>query len=794
MNADIRTDIDLGFIQYLKEFDALRDNDEIATHVESASFPAFATDAEMNEVLKKTGLGSKLLEALRRMNISKLYKHQVEAILAILGGQDVVLEAGTASGKTLSFNIPVVSQILKEKFKAHALVIHPMKAVSNDQYRQFTTLTEHLTAQGLNKVEAWVVDGDTAKEHLGWLKETPVPVLFTNPEMLHLTFLQAFDKWRPFLSRLRYVILDEIHEYRGYFGTNVAFLLRRFFAKLALEGIRPQVILATATCGNPLEHAQRLTERNCTLVRLPNRVNPERHYIFVVPSLPEHDFMTIYKLRIALATLAAVSKGMSTIVFCPSRKMVEDLASWTRKKAPEYGIPAELIAPYKSGYTSEQRRSVEEKLREGEIRAVFCTNALEIGIDIGRLDVCILAGFPDSVLSTWQRIGRVGRSFDKKAYVLAYALNNPFDKLLAAQLETFFTKPLDQILVAINNEEIFERHVPLIRHECGLPHSSRSPNIPAVIRDAFGPSVTQMLAQKLANRNFAKGIKPNYGSLSLRGNFDHVLKLVHKGTEIGEISATQQFREAYLGAIYQHFGTSYKVISHLADSIELELEESYLATEGKFWTNIDRSETLAGRRFGEQVATYFGKITVYENFGGYRLIDTRTQSCLEDTKANSARQLSVRGFWIHFEDVAVFDQSLNHDQQLKHLLFHLEQLLRIGAPFILPCDRHDFATHSSADCVYLYETVPGGIGIAEKTLEIWPEIIRTALDIVEKCSCKRGCPKCIIPPRTPVEETKVHKEHALAVGRRLLELYHRFASESPMRLDPATGAWVSELL
>ncbi|MGA4578679.1 DEAD/DEAH box helicase [Limisphaera sp. VF-2] len=761
----------------LRRFDALRDGsdggrgDIVLTRKLPCKPPDFAPESSLGR------LPVAIRRALSSLGIRALYAHQAQAIESILSGEDVVLEAPTASGKTLCFNIPLVLGLL-ESPHSHALMVHPMKALSNDQRRQFEELAGAVEAASARRLESWVFDGDLDPEHRRLLKAHPPAVLFTNPEMLHQSFLGWQEQWTTFLSHLRLVILDEIHEYRGYFGTNVALLLRRFFAKLSQLGVRPQIVLATATCGNAEEHAYRLTGRRCKVVRAATTMRPERHFAFIDPDIPDFRFYEIYLLRIARAALACVSEGLSTLVFCPSRRFAEEAAVRAKRDAVEYGIDAGRIAPYRSGYEAALRREIEEGLRTGRFQAVFCTNALEIGVDIGRLDACILAGFPDSVLSAWQRIGRVGRSWEKKAYVLFYALNNPFDKFFASNIDAFLNKPLDEILIGIDNEELMSRHLPYLVHECGG-------EVTRELEQTLGSCFYNFSRKAMAGKKPVRGVKPNYQQLKIRGGSGMMYRLLYKGKEIGEISDIHLFREAYVGAIYNHFGRPYKVAAHGAAEVLLEEADPHLRTEGVFWTVIHGPEILSGRRYAESIAACYGKLTVFENFGGFKLIDTHSGQVVREERGQLARSSSVRGFWLELANLS----ALGGDFEARDLV-GLEQLLRIGAPFVVPCDRHDLSTHTTLrdpPTVYLYESVPGGIGVAERALELWPRIIETAIRIAEKCPCKRGCPSCLMPPRPPSGFEEPKKDRAMALARRLLSIAEKAALE---KFDPGSHAWV----
>jgi len=760
----------------LRKFDALRDtsgdgrSDTVLTRKLPRRPPDFASADYFNQ------FPPFIRNVLACQGINALYKHQAKAIDRILSGEDVVLEAPTASGKTLCFNIPLILSLLNDP-QAHALMIHPMKALSNDQRRQFEEFARPLAGEVDRRLESWPFDGDLDPEHRKLLKEYPPEVLFTNPEMLHLSFLGWQDQWLKFLPKLKFVIIDEIHEYRGYFGTNVALLLRRFFARLTKLGVHPQIILATATCGNAEEHAYRLTGRRCTLVRAAAAMQPERHFAFIKPDIPDYRFHEIYRLRIARAALACIARELSTLIFCPSRKFAEETAMQARRDANQHGIDPETIVPYRSGYDADLRRQVEEGLQTGLYKAVFSTNALEIGVDIGKLDVCILAGFPDSVLSAWQRIGRVGRSWDKQAYILFYAFNNPFDQFFASNIDAFLHKPLDEILIGIDNEELMIKQVPYLMNEINS-------DLTEDLREPLGEAFFDFARTATTGTKPVFGYKPNYWRLSIRGGSSTIYHLTYKGKEIGTISDVHLFREAYVGAIYSHFGKSYRVVAHGADEVHLEDVEPYLRTEGIFYTVTQGAEIFSGIRYAESLVACYGKVTVFENFAGFRLVDTRSGEVLDEERSQLARSLTVRGFWLQIADLSILEGAADIQR-----LFGFEQLLRIGAPFVVPCDRHDLGTLTtkSPATVYLYETVPGGIGIAEKALEVWPVIIDTAISIAEKCNCRRGCPSCLVPPRLPLGFDEPKKDLAIAVARQLL----RIAKTSTLeQFDASVHAWV----
>ena len=763
-------------LQALRDFDALRDQqdrdkrDSIAVQEVPSEPPAYAPDAAFERI------PADLREALRGTGITRLYEHQAEALELVAQGKNVVLEAPTASGKTLCFTIPML-QLLQQNPESHAMLIYPMKALSNDQRRQIHDIVDRLPNRH-RRIESWTYDGDTEQEHRKVIRERPPAILITNPEMLHLSFLGAPDAWEGFLKKLRFLVVDEIHEYRGFFGTNVSMLLRRFLLKLNRMGTSPQLVLASATCANPLSHAEGLTGSEFSLVSARNRMRPRRHFAFIAPSIPDFRYRYIYELRIARAGLAALSLGLTTIVFCPSRRFAEDVFGTAVRGAERAGIDKSKIAPYRSGYTPDERRGVEEGLRNGLYQLVFSTNALELGMDIGRLDVCILAGFPDSVMSAWQRIGRVGRSWEKDTYVLFYAMNNAVDEFYAQNLDAFLQKPLDEIAIGVDNEELIERHVPYLLHEVGWRILDEDHRV-------IGRTFWELARTKAANAKPVEGhCGPNYMRLDIRGTSGGTYVLKYKGRDIGSLSEVQCFREAYVGAIYSHFGQKYKVIAHGTKEVFFGEAEAYLRTEPGLYWKVHVNDIIRGNRFEEVVSIYYGKITVYENFTGFRTVDIRSGSVVDEESAQRARPYIGHAFWLSIEDSG-FAAEIDRSQGVRAL----EQLIRIGTTFVIPCDRHDTTTTSTLEdpqSVYLYENVPGGIGIAEKVFERWREILKAGKEVAERCACPKGCPRCIHPPR--LRDAKgLEKKEGIALAQRLLDFTEMPRGEE---FEPGVHGWV----
>ena len=392
------------------------------------------------------------------LGIATPYKHQEEAINKSLNGADVVLESPTASGKTVAFAAPMLDALVRNP-GSHALMIYPMKALAFDQREQIEQLCEPLS------IESFPYDGDTDKEYRDLLRNHPISILLTNPEYLNMSFLAYKEQWEVFLRNLRYVIIDEMHEYRGFFGANMALLLRRFFLHLNRIKANPRIFLSTATCANPAEHAKNLTGRDVEVISARNMFRPKRHFIFVNPAIPDFRYREIFRLRIEQAALSILANRLQALVFCPTKRFLEDALINCKRKAEEQGFNPDEISPFHADMKSDDRREIQQKIKDGEIRIVFTTNALELGLDIGGLDGVILAGFPSNIMSAWQQIGRAGRDWNKEAFVLFYAMNDPIDRFFVGNLEVFLNKPLDELVIDPSNEELIRRHLPSLAHE-----------------------------------------------------------------------------------------------------------------------------------------------------------------------------------------------------------------------------------------------------------------------------------------------------------------------------------------
>jgi len=640
------------------------------------------------------------------MGITRLYQHQADAISAALNGNNVVLQAPTASGKTLSFQVPIL-EALDQTPDAHALMIYPTKALAFDQRDQLGQLAEHI---GGNRIQSWWYDGDVKDRDREMIRKAPPPVLLTNPEMLNLSFLGHAEKWSAFLRNLRWVVVDEMHEYRGYFGSNMSLLLRRFSHYLRTIGVRPRFFLCSATCANAKEHAEALTGLDFTDVSAEIPMRPHREFIFVQPDIPDFRFWKIFQLRAVNAGLACLAAGKSVLVFCPSRKFAEQAHRLAMARvaelaeANEANLDANQIAVYRAGLTMEARHEIQEKLKRGDIRLVFTTNALELGIDIGGLDGVVLAGFPDSMMSAWQRIGRSGRSWTAEAFVVYLARNNPLDHFFASNLETFVSKPLDALVVNPGNEELIRRHLPCLLYEAGDTDAVEGGK--RILGSALHSAATKKLRSGAKIMRSSRFIP--HPSVNMRGGRGGVFVLKHGNDEIGTMSAQQQFREAYDGAIYMHGGETYRVqevaSSASGGTIQLGKEETFLSTRPTVITTLTEAEVFDGRQWmsasGEIVVVY-GRVTVADRLVQVVETNDRTEEELRRwvPEFNAAQFANAHACWIGGPISArptSTSSSVATNGRTDDALVGVataQHLLRVGALFSIPIDSHDAFSH-----------------------------------------------------------------------------------------------------
>ena len=752
----------MKFRETLKQFDALRDGDLMQSRTVDNIEPEYAGEWPMR-------LDESVRKALNE-SVHRPYRHQVAAIDKALDGADVVMESPTASGKTLAFAAPMFDAVKRHR-GSNALMIYPMKALAFDQRMQIQGLCKNL------KIGSWPYDGDTSDEEKKVIRESPtaVQILLTNPEYLNTSFCGWNEIWAKFLQNLRYVIIDEMHEYRGFFGSNMSLLLRRIFLLLERVGASPQVFLSTATCANPQEHALALTGReNVSLVSAKDVIRPRRHFMFVKPQIPDYKYLDILRLRAQNAALAALNDGLQVLVFCPSKRFLEEACRGCKDEAEKRELEKEKIVTFHADMKNDDRQKIQEKVKSGEINIVFTTNALELGVDIGGLDGIICMGFPSSIMSAWQQIGRAGRRWNKDAFVLFYAMNDPIDQFFGSNLNAFLNKPFDQLVIDPANEELISRHLPSLCAETGG-------NLNPFDEKILGPEF-----YKLATTNMgkpAKGYRPQHG-LRMRGGIGKSYELKAGSQKLGQISEARRFREAYIGAIFTFVGKKYRVHSHEENAVVLENADPNARTEPSFYTSLNLPTTgpFNGYRYGDLEICY-GSLSIGSNFHGYKLLNEETgEEIKREGNHLSYYQDKLHAFWMH---VPPSEDSAG--------IGALEHMLRVGAMFVIPADRFDTSTYSKTGddlSIYYYENYSGGIGVAKKLFQEWEQALRKGMEIADHCGCSSGCQNCIEPAKSyNMSNSEIDKAQGMILADELFAMVANCPDEEWrdgmwMKLDP----------
>lgn len=733
-----------GLLQRLYEFDALREGEitnpegkpSVVERIEPKFAPAWPD--ELHPSVTRTFTESDILFP---------FEHQADAIRHSLTGSDIVLESPTASGKTLAFTAPMLHTLVTDPSSC-AMMIYPMKALAFDQREQ---IRQFGAALG---IDSWPYDGDTDEEHKALLRQAPPKILMTNVEYLNSSFMAHKDKWSSFLRNLKFLVIDEMHEYRGLFGSNTALSLRRFFLLLDRIGVSPQVFLSTATCANPQEHAQNLLGRQVKNVNARNALRPRRHFLFVQPEIPDYNYRNIFQIRIEQAALAALAEGLQVLVFCPSKRFLGEANRRCSAKASDLGFSEDLIAEFHADRNSDDKRSIQQKIKSGDVKVVFTTNALELGIDIGGLDGVILAGFPSNVMSAWQQIGRAGRGWDRDAFVLFYALNDPIDRFFVHNIDDFLNKPMDQLVINPDNDELIEKHLASLAIETNgrLCEKDRE-----TLGNVFYEIAKRDNAEPVANSNAQYLL-----SRKLRGGIGASYELKRGREKIGQVSEMRRFREAFNGAVFTFAGRKFRVQSTEADAIVLVDCDQHLSTKPYFYTNIYQAENLNGIRYGD-MAVVHGTLNFSLNFSGYKLINERSgEEKYYDYSGPGHNQYGLHAVWFNLPD----------DSLGKLGVGALENLFRVGAMFVIPADRFDTSTWSKQGdpiTAYYYENYEGGIGVARKLYEEWTTALIKGIEIASKCTCERSCQKCIEPAKSwNLSDTQINKSAGIELANRLL--------------------------
>ncbi|MDI6873538.1 DEAD/DEAH box helicase [Candidatus Solincola sp.] len=721
------------------------------------------------------GLHPSLVETLGRMGITGLYLHQARALELLSRGHNVVIATGTASGKSFCYHIPVYQELM-ENPSSRALYIFPTKALAQDQLRSLEELYG-------GEVVSATYDGDTPLELRSWIRRQ-AQVVLTNPDMLHYGILPNHRLWGGFFRRLRYVVLDEAHVARGVFGSHVAQVLRRLRRTAERYGSRPVFVFASATIANPAEHASKLCGLEVKAVE--DDSSPRGRKVFALwnpPDILSREGGEIHRssnLETAEILARLIRLGVRTIAFCRSRKAAELVYGYVlRLLGSEERKLAERISPYRGGYLPAERREIERRLFSGELLAVTTTNALELGVDIGELEACLMNGYPGTIASTWQQAGRAGRRQGESLAVLV-AADDPLDQYLVRHPEFLFGSPCEEAVIDLENRRILGDHLVCAAYEFPLREEDE---------EYFGPAMREILEElsregrlkKRGGRWYFAGPGSPAQEVNLRSASGKLISIVDRdtGTLLGTVEEASCFFHVHPGAVYLHQGDSY-----LVEELDLERMVALVrAEELDFYTNpMDNTDVVVleeerAKAPGPRACSlHYGEVEVSVKVYAYQKRRLLTHEVLETLGLDlPTRTLRTRALWYTLPPERLAPLEMD-EYTLAGGLHALEHASIAMLPLFAMCDRWDIGGMSTAfhpdtgrATVFIYDAYPGGVGIAARGFRLATRHLRATREMVERCPCAEGCPSCIQSPKCGSGNEPLHKRAAAELLKLLEE-------------------------
>lgn len=699
---------------------------------------------------------------LREKGISELYRHQAEAVDLIRAGRHVVAATPTASGKTLIYNLPIIENFLANP-DSRAICLFPLKALAQDQLSAFNALTEHWPRDA--RPRAAVYDGDTSPHFRKKIRLDPPTALLTNPEMLHLSLLPHHESWNLLFSSLEYVVVDEVHTYRGILGSHMAQVFRRLRRVCARYGANPRFIFSSATVGNPGRLVTDLTGLQAEVISQSGAPRGQRHVVFIDPEQSPAN-AAIQLLQAALA------RGLRTIVYAQSRRMTELISLWATEKS---GAFKDRISAYRAGFLPEERRGIEARMARGELLAVISTSALELGIDIGGLDLCIMVGYPGTVMSFLQRGGRVGRACRDSA-VIFIAGEDALDQHFIRDPQDFFNRGPEDAVLNPRNPVILERHLPCAAAELPLRVNEEWLLSPDVARAVKNLECAGKLLRSADGTTLFAARKNPQRDIDLRSAGSPFTIQTPEGEIIGVVDGFRAFRETHPGAVYLHRGRTY-----VTQRLDIPAAAAVVSPgRPNYYTRIrGRKETeildISGARMVGSSLFRLGRLRVTELITGYEKRGTGDGRLHGITPLDMPPQIfETEGLWFDIPD----NIRLEVEQNYMHFMgaIHALEHAAIGIlPLLVMTDRNDLGgistpmhPQTNGPAVFIYDGMPGGAGLSALAFEKAPELLRRVRDVIADCECELGCPSCVHSPKCGSGNRPIDKAGALFLAERLL--------------------------
>ena len=707
------------------------------------------------------GLDGRVVAALGSSGIVSLFTHQAEVWEAASRGEDVIVTTGTASGKSLAFNLPVMHEIVATP-AARALYLYPTKALTQDQARG-------LASYSLKGVRPAIYDGDTPTEQRTSIRRS-ANVILTNPDMLHIGILPNHDRWADVLHNLRYVVVDEAHVYRGVFGSHVGNVLRRLRRLARVYGAEPQFLLASATIANAGNLAAALIGRPATVVESDSSARAERDIVLWNPALLDAELgqraSALSEASLLMAGL--VSRGLRTICFAKSRKAAELIHRFTAERVDT--ATAARLAPYRAGYTPAQRREIESRLTSGDLLGVSATEALELGIDIGELDCAISVGFPGTVASLRQQWGRAGRRGHGLAVLIAS--EDALDQFFMHDPEALLQRRVEATRLDHANPRILDPHVYAAAYEGPLtPVDADTLGPEALDRAAVLPELESTPAGFVW-----KGRDTPAGRFSLRSGDRDSFSIVDAttGALIGLVERERAYSSVHEGAVYLHLGDQYLVREldgpRRTAVVEPARVDWYTQVKKDAETAIEealRVESVAG------VELIFGRVSVTEQVIAYQRKAIRDGSTL-DVVPLILPEVTFETEAVWFSPGAELLEGIEEMPKLLGALHAAEHALISLLPLWAMCDRWDIGGLSTnlhfqtgAPTVFVYDGHAGGVGITERGFESFAGWVADTARLLDRCPCTSGCPSCVQSPKCGNLNEMLDKEAAALLLARM---------------------------
>lgn len=696
------------------------------------------------------GFDPALRAVLESRGVKRLYSHQRRALDLAQAGKDFVVITPTASGKTMCYNLPVLSEILRDN-ESRALYLFPTKALSSDQVAELYEIIKAMDAP----IKAFTFDGDTPVSARKAIRQAG-HIVVTNPDMLHAGILPHHTKWVKLFENLKYIVIDEIHAYRGVFGSNLANVIRRLKRICEFYGAHPQFICCSATIANPRELAERLTGRPMELIAESGAPTGEKHVIFYNPPVVNKQLNirdSALKQTFGISRLL-LKNGVHSIVFARSRLMVEVLARRLKDQCRNALGEAPNVRAYRGGYLPSLRHQIEQELRAGQVDIVVSTNALELGIDIGRLDVCVLCGYPGTIASTWQQAGRAGRRQGVSALIMV-ATSSPLDQYIIAHPEYFFSQPPEHALINPDNLYILLNHFKCAAYELPFEDGEQFGDVEAT------PELLEYLCEQnilnhVGNRYYWTAEEFPQAGISLRSASDQNFLIIDisvhgKRRVIGEMDRFTVPMLLHQYAIYLHEGRQYQV-----EELDFDDKKAYVrAVDVDYYTDANLTVTMkvldvfrekpgvmakaAGEVLVSSIVTLFKKMKLdtQENLGWGPVtlpeLEMQTTACwwtLPDSIADKYTREELQGAMVG----------------ISHIIEHIAPVFLMCSPRDIGVVYHVRDPFTNRPTLFLYDNCAGGVGLSDRVYEMDDELFKEARRMLMDCPCADGCPSCVGPP------------------------------------------------